>query len=447
MDEHCVFYKKGDCGDHKVSRKSGLYQLSRLELSVNKQLEKIGFYPKQNVSEIQLISNRSLQDISAIEGVICAFHRFKYGTFWQPSRRCAHPEHRVHPAKKKETVRMASWKVYLHWNLIFPSFPMGGMLCSKHRIIGGVNHGAEMGDENESEETADPSYQPPAGILYMNEAEMDQRKQQMRTFTEAAAPDMSPIRFQITTPVAELSKSSIYYAKRKYKDAKNSFKKKFCENFAPGQGEELEKVLFSSSSSESESDVPESLNHILRAYESAVNSKTKILILSVLSPNDFSKSKIMHFFKCTKYEVEKARQWRSRYGPGTFEIPEKATRMKLDINKCEHFLHYLFESGAIQDVAYGASTLVYDSGEKQIVPQAILTAMKTHTILQYHQFCSEVNYTPLSKSSLLHILKVLKPSQRHSLAGLDNTTVEGLDGFQMLQIIINECAADFEKKN
>lgn len=152
----------------------------------------------------------------------------------------------------------------------------------------------------------------------------------------------------------------------------------------------------------------------------------------------------MHFFKCTKYKIDKARQWRSTYGPGAFEVPEKTTRRKLDIQKCEHFLHYLFESAAIQDVAYGASTLVYDSGEKQIIPQAILTAMKTHTILQYHQFCSEVNYTPLSKSSLSHILKVLKPSQRHSLAGLDNTTVEGLEGFQMLQTIINECAPDLK---
>lgn len=109
----------------------------------------------------------------------------------------------------------------------------------------------------------------------------------------------------------------------------------------------------------------------------------------------------MHFFECTKYEVDKARQWRTTYGPGAFKVPEKTTKRKLDIHKCEHFLQI---SDAIQDVAYGASTLVYDSGEKQIVPRAILTAMKmkTHTILQYHQFCSEFNYTPLSKSSLLH---------------------------------------------
>lgn len=445
MEEYCVFHNKGDCGDHTAARKSGLYEISSLQLSVNKQLEKIRFYPEQNVSEVQLISNRSEQDISNVKGMICAFHRFKYGTFWQPSRRCAHPDHIVHPAKKKETVRMASWKVYLHWNMIFPSFPMGGMLCSKHRVID-VNQGAEIGNENHSEETADPDYQPPTGSLCMNEIERDQCKQQMRTFTETAAPDMSPLKFQIISPVSKLSKSSIYYAKRKYKEAKTNFKKKFCENFAPQQGKELKIVLSSSSSSECENDIPESLQHILQAYESAGNKKTKVLILSVLSPNDLSKHDIMHFFKCTKYEIDKARQWRSTYGPGAFEVPEKTTRRKLDIQKCEHFLHYLFESGAIQDVAYGASTLVYDSGEKQIIPQAILTAMKTHTILQYHQFCSEVNYTPLSKISLLHILKVLKPSQRHSLAGLDNTTVEGLEGFQMLQTIINECAPDLEKK-
>lgn len=65
----------------------------------------------------------------------------------------------------------------------------------------------------------------------------------MHTFTETAAPDMSPLKFQITSPVTELSKSNIYYAKRKYKEAKNNFKKKFCENLTLEQGKELEKVL------------------------------------------------------------------------------------------------------------------------------------------------------------------------------------------------------------
>lgn len=58
----------------------------------------------------------------------------------------------------------------------------------------------------------------------------------MHIFTEAAVLDMSPLKSQkITSPVTELSRSTLCYAKRKYKESKNNFKKKFCENFAPEQ--------------------------------------------------------------------------------------------------------------------------------------------------------------------------------------------------------------------
>lgn len=51
------------------------------------------------------------------------------------------------------------------------------------------------------------------------------------------------------------------------KEAKNNFKKKFCGSFAPEKGKELQKVLSSFPSSEFESDVPESCEHIVRAIK------------------------------------------------------------------------------------------------------------------------------------------------------------------------------------
>lgn len=54
-------------------------------------------------------------------------------------------------------------------------FSMGGMLCRKHSINDDVNHGAEIGDENHSEDKADPNNQP-VSVLYMNETEINVNK-------------------------------------------------------------------------------------------------------------------------------------------------------------------------------------------------------------------------------------------------------------------------------
>nr|XP_047133273.1 uncharacterized protein LOC124811529 [Hydra vulgaris] len=51
----------------------------------------------------------------------------------------------------------------------------------------------------------------------------------------------------------------------------------------------------------------------------------------------------------------------------------------------------------------------------------------------YRKSCSENNYIPLSDSSLWKVLHAIKPSSRKSLAGLDDVTASGMNGFQTLQ--------------
>ena len=47
------------------------------------------------------------------------------------------------------------------------------------------------------------------------------------------------------------------------------------------------------------------------------------------------------------------------------EIPKKATitRSKLIIQKCEHFLDFLFNNKLLKDVAYGVTNLEFDNGD------------------------------------------------------------------------------------
>ena len=98
-------------------------------------------------------------------------------------------------------------------------------------------------------------------------------------------------------------------------------------------------------------------------------------------------------------------------------LPEKKkhNRNKLDLNKAEHFLDFIFSSGISQDVAYRVTRIKYDNGEEQKISHAVLTAKFSHAITMYKESCNEVGYSPLSDRSLFRILSAIKPSQRKCL--------------------------------
>ena len=98
--------------------------------------------------------------------------------------------------------------------------------------------------------------------------------------------DVSPIKFQIQSLVNDMS-ASLRYHKRKYKEAKAAFKKKFCSLVAPGQSEEFESLVSSESDNE-DSDKSDrmtaELQALIDAYDSTDNERHKLMILSVLPP-------------------------------------------------------------------------------------------------------------------------------------------------------------------
>ena len=105
------------------------------------------------------------------------------------------------------------------------------------------------------------------------------------------------------------------------------------------------------------------------------------------------------------------------------------------MRKVEHFIDFIFSNGLLQDVAYGVTKLKYNSGDEQTIPHMILTSKYSHTIAFYQQSCFELSYTPLSESTLWRILHAIKPSHRTRLAGLDDKTAMGMNGFDTLKQI------------
>ena len=111
---------------------------------------------------------------------------------------------------------------------------------------------------------------------------------------------------------------------------------------------------------------------------------------------------------------------------------QKITRSRVPQEKIEHFLEFLLSSGLLQDVAYGINNIKFENGEKQKVSNAILTMQYNHTISYYKNFCLDIGYEPISDSSCWRILKGINPSQRKALAGLDDITAAGMNGFTTL---------------
>ena len=142
----------------------------------------------------------------------------------------------------------------------------------------------------------------------------------------------------------------------------------------------------------------------------------------------------MEAFGCSRYKVDQARKLSSNNsGLVIPSVTKTVVRSRLNQDKVEHFLEFIFTSGLLRDVAYGVTKIKFDSGDEQKVAHAVLIAKRSHTIAFYNQICKNDNYTPLSESSLWRILHAIKPSQRKSLAGLDDITAAGMNGFSTLQ--------------
>ena len=209
---------------------------------------------------------------------------------------------------------------------------------------------------------------------------MNTSKEELDSFLELST-GISPVKFQMVSPLKSYSKSTMKYAKKKWKQAKKSFKLKCCEMVAPGQADKLAQII--SSELESELDEPklsEEMREHLNGYGQADTEKQRIIILSQVSPEHYNKTHVMELFGCTKHEVDLARKWRRPYGPLQQRPEKRQFRQKLNLQQAKHFFEFLFGSNLVQDVAYGTTVIKFDSGEKQVLPHAVFTAMRNHVV-------------------------------------------------------------------
>ena len=59
-------------------------------------------------------------------------------------------------------------------------------------------------------------------------------------------------------------------------------------------------------------------------------------------------------------------------------MPKKSVRQKLDMLKVEYFYDFMFDSGFIQDVAYGTAVMELDSGKTIEIPKPVRQLQRRH---------------------------------------------------------------------
>ena len=230
---------------------------------------------------------------------------------------------------------------------------------------------------------------------------------------------------------SDLSEGTKLKLKQKFLRTQETLKKKFAEAVAPGQTKEFINDVLTEYTNEEE--VPGDIQHALNYYEES-DALGKMVILALLDHHKYSKEYIMEVFNCSKYRIEQAREMVSSKNSMIFpEKKKKISRCRMDMRKVEHFIDFIFSNGLLQDVAYGVTKLKYNSGDEQTIPHMILKSKYSHTIAFYQQSCFELSYPPLSESTLWRILHAIKHSIRTSLAGLDDITAMGMNGFDTLK--------------
>ena len=126
---------------------------------------------------------------------------------------------------------------------------------------------------------------------------------------------------------------------------------------------------------------PDSIKPYLETYENS-DSKGKLIVLSIIC-NEYSKETLMSYFGCSRYKIDLARSLKARTEGVRYASKEPFKRNKINGDKLEDFIRFLFASGVLQDVAYGVTTIQFDDGSKETIPHAVLKTTYTHAISLY----------------------------------------------------------------
>ena len=132
------------------------------------------------------------------------------------------------------------------------------------------------------------------------------------------------------------------------------------------------------------------------------------------------------------------------HGRGIQLTPEKRAKIKVPLEKLNHYLEFITSASVVQDLPFGEKTLKLSSTEIKI-PNAVRTSISEQIVKKYQVYCMETGFSlSLSRSSLCRILKVCSASTRTSLDGLDYFSAEGAKACDELIGVVDKLGDEYE---
>ena len=214
---------------------------------------------------------------------------------------------------------------------------------------------------------------------------------------------ISPVRFQLNQPISDVARSTRIYIKRKSKEILETAP----ECIAPEQSAELLSLVTETSTIEKESPEEKVVKNLVSLYDETRSWYTKRTILSIFV-NQYTKSQLKTMIPgLTDWRIDQARKHVAVVGVGIQEERDPVIRYRLDGEKVDHFLDFISSPIYARDVAFGTRKLKLSSGEDIEIPNLVRTVINSRMINVYQAYCHEVDFTPLGKSTLFSILKVI----------------------------------------
>lgn len=389
---------------------------------------------------------------------ICPFHRYSLGIRWKKKSSCSHPSHST--TAKAEVGRSITLSMSRHLHTLYGYIvPIGSGLCSRCR----KNVTQEMKwcecckdassaqiCKNTSDDTPEATLQQSRNLQTRTENYAEQCHSETENSTEQCHSEtlsqtdesttytlsqesswstslegqihltdgienlnntlmslsggqVSPIKFQLKTPLREVQSSTRRYLKRKAKEVVHTV----LNHLAPGQSSDMFQLLYEDNCHEdteqSDKTELEITDTILQLYCEAENNALKRQLLSLLSlPNAHSKSKLQKLIPgLTKWEIDQSRAHAASHGAGSLPGPmEPGYRNRMNKEKLEHALSFFLDPKFHQICSYGTKDLHCDNGQTVTIPQVVRTTCHSSLLQMYKSYCSETGFVPLSDSTL-----------------------------------------------
>ena len=371
-------------------------KVSDLNKECASHLKSIGFGGKHvklpTLDELDLICDRLNIDRTEVDkdAVICSGHRYKCGIYYRPPLTCKFQKHTKNG--KKQTVRLPTFDIIDHIVQYHESsWVLGQKIC---RVCENQCK-TEMAQKCSQSTLSQPS---------SSERERFVSKETFNEIFETMSktlekePAGSPLKWQCNDNLSNLHRSGIAKCSEKYKNFMDTASEFAKEAIAPGQSDSFDSIMKDEDKNEL------SVQNLIDAYSNVESTRDKMFILS-LFPSSVSAPQLIEYTGCTRYQALAAIGVRKKLGAGVqIERKEGSGLSKLDIEKAEHFLDFLFSNAFLQSSPFGTNKLKLSTGESITIPTIVRLNIRNHLITEYVNHCKVLNYKHLSVKELYIIL-------------------------------------------